>query len=263
MKFFRHQWFAILVCGLMLLYAMQRVLLSTQNINFLPSLILLGSFLIPVVYVAYLYEKLPTWEISFAPVAICFLWGGVVGTLVAGTLEYATLRSLGILSMFGVGLIEETAKLIFPVGFHLEGRYRSESTGIILGTACAMGFAALETMGYSFVAILRSNGNITTLDSVLFARGLFSPAGHAAWTGFVCAVLWRERERAGRAIVTRKVIWAFITAVVLHALWDIFQSLRGATFISFLSIEILSLAVALISLNLLNLRVEECIRNPN
>ena len=30
-------------------------------------------------------------------------------------------------SLFGVGLIEEAAKLIFPIGFYLAGRNRSES----------------------------------------------------------------------------------------------------------------------------------------
>ena len=262
MNFLQHKWFQILVSGLVLLYAIQRVLIATQNINFVPSLILLGSFLVPVVFVTYLNEKLPNRDFPFAPIAICFLWGGVVGTLVAGSLEYATLRSMSITSIFGVGLIEETAKLIFPVGFYLAGRNRSEANGIVLGTACAMGFAALETMGYSFVALLHYKGNLTALDTVLFARGLFAPAGHAAWTGLVCAVLWRERERAGRAVINRKVIGAFLTAVTLHALWDIFQSLRGRTVISALILELLSLLVAFISIGLLDRRVKESLPKP-
>ncbi len=261
MNFWRHNWFQILVSGLVLLYAIQRVLIATKNINFVPSLILLGSFLIPVVYVTYLYEKLPNWDFAFAPIATCFLWGGVVGTLVAGSIEYATLRSMGLGTLFGVGAIEEAAKLIFPIGFYLIGRNRSEANGIVLGTACAMGFAALETMGYSFTALLRYR-NIAALDTVLFARGLFAPAGHAAWTGLVCAVLWRERVLAGRAVINRKVVAAFITAVVLHTAWDTFQLLQGSTLISAIGLELMSLLVALTSLHLLNLRVRESIHQP-
>jgi protease PrsW len=52
-----------------------------------------------------------------------------------------------------------------------------------------MGFAALETMGYGFVTLLASRGNLALLEEALLARGLASPAGHAAWTGLVCAVL--------------------------------------------------------------------------
>lgn len=77
-----------------------------------------------------------------------------------------------------------------------------------------------------------------------------SPAGHAAWTGLVCAVLWRERLKAGRAVLNWRVVAAFLTEVVLHALWDAFNSLQGA-------IALLGLGVALASLILLVGRVRE------
>ena len=115
-------------------------------------------------------------------------------------------------------------------------------------------------MGYGFVTLLQSRGNLGALDGVLLARGLLSPAGHAAWTGLICAVLWRERLRAGRVTFNRKVVGAFVTAVVLHALWDTFNSLRGPTFSAFISIEGLSLLVALVSLVLLLLRIREARR---
>ncbi len=257
MGFIKRKWFQIFLSGLFLLYAMEKTLIATNNLNFVPSVILLGSFLIPITFVTYLYETLPNWEVSLPAMAICFLWGGAVGTLVAGTLEYNVLETLGFLPMLGVGLIEESAKLIFPLGFYLKGRLRSEATGILLGTASAMGFAALETMGYAFVTLLRSQGNLLVLDGVLFARGLLSPAGHAAWTGLVCAVLWREREKAGRAVLNWQILGAFLTAVLLHALWDIFNSFRGATFIAFFNLELLSLLVAYTSINLLNRRIIE------
>jgi len=180
------------------------------------------------------------------------------------SLEYDLLRNLGVLALVGVGLIEEGAKLIFPLIFYFLGRYRSEGAGIVLGVATAMGFAALETMGYGFMALLQSQGNLVALDEVLLARGLTSPAGHAAWTGLVCAVLWRERRRAGRAVVNAKVIGAFANAVVLHTLWDTFNLLRGATLLESVSLELLSLLIAIVSLTLLIRRVREASREaPN
>lgn len=180
--------------------------------------------------------------------------------MVAGTLEYDVLRSLGLFSLLGVGVIEEGAKLLFPLIFYFIGRYRSEAAGIVLGVATAMGFAALETMGYGFVTLLQSRGNLGALDEILLVRGLMSPAGHAAWTGLICAVLWRERQRAGHITVNVRVLVAFITAAVLHAFWDTFNSLKGPTLISFLSIELLSLLVALASLVLLIRRIREADR---
>jgi RsiW-degrading membrane proteinase PrsW (M82 family) len=257
MGFIKRRWFQIFISGLVLLYVVEKAVITTNNPNFIPSVILLGSFLVPVTFITYLYENLPNWEGSLPPMAICFLWGGVVGTVVAGNLEYDVLKALGFLPMLGVGLIEESAKLIFPLAYYLQGRHRSLATGILLGTASGMGFAALETMGYSFVSLLESKGNLVVLDGVLLARGLLSPAGHAAWTGLVCAVLWRERAKAGHTVFNWQVVKAFLTAVLLHALWDIFNSIGRATFIEFFILEVLSLLVAYTSIRLLNKRVRE------
>src|SRR5215213_3803120 len=259
-RFWRRHWFQIFISGLVLLFLVERTLVATGNPNFVPSAILLGAFLVPVTFTTYLYERLPNWDVPLPPLAVCFIWGGVLGTVVAGTLEYDVMRSLGILPKLGLGVIEEGAKLILPLVFYFLGRYRSEAAGIVLGVTTAAGFAALETMGYGFVSLLASKGNLGVLDEVLLFRGLMSPAGHAAWTGLVCAVLWRERVKAGHAVLDWRVGGAFLSVVVLHALWDTFVSVRSATFVGFLSVELVSLLIALLSLVLLIRRVREARR---
>ena len=246
-----------MVSGLVLLFLVERTLVATSSLNYVPSLILLGAFLVPVTFVTYLYERLPSWDVSLPALAVCFLWGGVLGTVVAGTLEYDVARALGFLPKLAIGLIEESAKLIVPLIFYFVWRYRSEAAGIVLGVATAAGFAALETMGYGFVSLLASRGNLGVLDEVLLVRGLSSPAGHMSWTGLVCAVLWRERLKAGHATLNWRVLSAFLVAVILHALWDTFASVRSTTFVEFLGVLFLSLMVALISLVLLIRRVRE------
>ena len=246
-----------MVSGLVLLFLVERTLVATSSLNYVPSLILLGAFLVPVTFVTYLYERLPSWDVSLPALAVCFLWGGVLGTVVAGTLEYDVARALGFLPKLAIGLIEESAKLIVPLIFYFVWRYRSEAAGIVLGVATAAGFAALETMGYGFVSLLASSGNLGVLDEVLLVRGLSSPAGHMSWTGLVCAVLWRERLKAGHATLNWRVLSAFLVAVILHALWDTFASVRSTTFVEFLGVAFLSLLLALISLVLLIRRVRE------
>jgi RsiW-degrading membrane proteinase PrsW (M82 family) len=255
----RRRWLQIFVSGLILLYLVELMLVTTSNPIYVPS-ILLGAFLVPVTFVAYLYERLPSWDVSLQALAVCFLWGGVLGTVVAGALEYEVARVLGFLPKLLIGLIEESAKLIVPLIFYFVGRYRSEAAGIVLGVATAAGFASLETMGYGFVSLVSSKGNLGVLDEVLLVRGLTSPAGHMAWTGLVCAVLWRERLKVGHATLNWRVLGAFLTAVVLHVLWDTFASLRSATFVEFLGVTMLSLLVALVSLVLLLRRVREARR---
>ena len=78
--------------------------------------------------------------------------------------------------------------------------------------------------------------------------------------GLVCAVLWRERLRAGHAIFNWRVGGAFATAVILHSLWDTFASMKSATFVGFVGIELASLLIALISLTLLIRRGREARR---
>jgi len=243
-----------------LLFLVERTLVATGDPNYIPSAILLGAFLVPVTFTTYLYERLPDWEVPLPAIAICLVWGGVLGTVVAGSLEYDVMKSLGFLPKLGIGVIEEGAKLILPLVFYFLGRYRSEAAGIVLGVTTAMGFAALETMGYGFTSLLLSKGNLGVLDGVLLVRGLMSPAGHAAWTGLVCAVLWRERLKAGHATFNWRVGGAFLTAVVLHALWDTFASIRSATFVGSVGIHLVSLLVALVSLTLLIRRVREASR---
>jgi protease PrsW len=260
MNLLRGHWFQIFVSGLVLLFLVERTLVATGDPNYVPSAILLGAFLVPVTFTTYLYERLPNWDVPLPPVAICFIWGGVLGTVVAGTLEYDVMKTLGFLPKLGIGVIEEGAKLILPLVFYFMGRYRSEAAGIVLGVATAMGFAALETMGYGFTSLLASKGNLGVLDEVLLVRGLTSPAGHAAWTGLVCAVLWRERVKAGHAIFNWRVGGAFATAVILHALWDTFAGMKSATFAGFLSIQLVTLLIAIISLTLLIRRVREARR---
>jgi protease PrsW len=131
------------------------------------------------------YERLPDWKLPLSALAICFPWEGLLGTVVAGNLEYDVVKTLGFLPKLVTGLIKETAKLIVPLVLYFVGRYRSEVAGIVLGVATAAGFAGLETMAYGFASLLSSKGNLGVLDQVLLVCGLTSPAGHLSWTRLV------------------------------------------------------------------------------
>jgi protease PrsW len=263
LDFVKRSWFQTFVSGLVLFYMVQQVLMGTQNPNFVPTLLLLGAFLTPVAFVTYVYERQPVGRVPLPIVAVCFFWGGAVGTVLAGLLEFETLRRLGPLALLGVGLIEEAAKLVFPLAIFLQGRYRLESEGLLFGVAAGMGFAALETMGYGLVALLGSQGNITMVDTTLLVRGIMAPAGHAAWTGLVCAVAWRERQRAGHVVLNGAVLSAFVVAILLHVLWDALLSISGVAprfpLIELIA-QLLGLAVALTSLSLLIRRLREARR---
>ncbi len=256
MKFMR-PWLQILVIGVLLFAGTQQVLSITGNPNVFPTVVLLGSFVVPTAFIAYFYEHVRHHEISMPVLTACFIVGGVIGLIAAGFLEYGTLTSLSIPTLFGVGFIEESVKLIFPVAMYIGWRYRHEADGLLFGIAAGMGFAALETMGYALVSFIQSQGDTGVLYQVLIVRGFLSPAGHAAWTGFVCAVLWRERERRGHVVINGKVIGAFLLAIILHALWDIVNVIGGATSLHFIWVILGNIAVAAVSLTLVIRRYRE------
>ena len=249
MKFFK-PWLQILIIGIVLFIGTEQALRITGNLNFFPTVLLVGAFTVPIAFIAYFYEHVRHREISPVLLTTCFIVGGAIGLIAAGFLEYGTLRNFSIFSLVGIGLIEEAVKLIFPVAMYISWSYRHEADGLLFGIAAGMGFAALETMGYGLVTFFESAGDIATLEQVLLLRGFLSPAGHAAWTGFLCAVLWRERERHGRVTVNWQVIGAFILAVVLHTLWNTVNSLSSETPAQFAVMVIANLLLAGFSLTL-------------
>jgi RsiW-degrading membrane proteinase PrsW (M82 family) len=265
LHFVRHTWFLVLSVGLAVFLAMEAVLVVTDNINLLPTVILLGATLVPVAFVTYVYQRTQVKDIPMATIAVTVFLGGAIGLILAGLLEYATLRELGFLQLLGVSTIEESAKLVIPVALYLRGRYRSEADGLLFGVASGMGFAAMESMGYGLVAFLQSQGSIGALQLTLLVRALFAPVGHAAWTGLVCAIVWRERQRSGRNALNWAVVGAFLVAVLLHTAWNTMASLTDHTSIGWVGIEFIGLIiVGLGSLIILIRRMREAgLRHPS
>ncbi|MEV6492103.1 PrsW family intramembrane metalloprotease [Actinoplanes sp. NPDC051633] len=222
----RLAWLGVLVVGLVLYFVVLRTLVRTQNPNFVPALILLGATVMPLAFLAFAQARTGCWQVPVSALLVAAFFGGVIGTVVAGTLEYDTLRGLGALPMVLVALIEESAKLIVPVIllFVVLARHqrRLPSDGLVIGVASGMGFAALETMGYAFTTLLASKGNIGAVEETLFIRGLTAPAGHTAWTGLTAGALWAF---IASPVFKRFLEFAatFAGAVILHTLWDTFS----------------------------------------
>ena len=191
----RHAWFGVLVVGAVLFAGVERTLVATQNPNLVPAAILLGAAVVPAAFVAFISGRRLPYTVSGAVIGASAFFGGMIGLIVAGTLEFDAQHDLGGLPMIGVGLIEETSKLLVPLALLIPlrlipmGRHRSAADGLLLGVACGAGFAALETMGYGFSTLLASKGSITDTVDTLLLRGFLSPAGHMAWTGITAAAL--------------------------------------------------------------------------
>jgi protease PrsW len=240
----RWAWVAVLAGGAALFVALEQTLVQTQNPNYVPALLLVGALTVPAAFVSYVYGRSPLWTVSAGVLGVAGLAGGALGVIVAGLLEYDTLRTYGVLTTMGVGVIEEAAKLLVPLVLLITlRRHRTEADGLLIGVTVGAAFAALETMGYAFVVLLGSNGNVGLVQELLLERGLLSPAGHMAWTGLACAALYRAwgQWREGRAGLVFPVVFAVV--VVLHGLWDGLATLPAYIVVGLVSLALLAAEV--------------------
>ncbi|MFI2200845.1 PrsW family intramembrane metalloprotease [Streptomyces sp. NPDC020192] len=193
---------------------------ETRDSTLLPTLILLGSFLVPVVFVLWAYERHGR-DLGVSAILGCFLAGGTLGVLGAAPTESHLLRpSLG--TFLGVGLIEEAAKLATLV-FVLRSQpgIRGTRAGLVLGAAVGFGFAALESAGYAFNAAASTAGvSLRALLETEILRGVLAPFGHGLWTAITGAALLSRRRLSGRFRVTAPIAGTCLGVCLLHTLWD-------------------------------------------
>ena len=119
----RLSWLWVLLAGIGAYLLLLRTLVVTQNPNFLPSLILFGSMVVPATVLTFATTGgRRRIRVNAGTVAFTAIAGGILGTVAAGTLEYDTLRALDMLPMIMVALIEETSKIVVPTAVFLINR---------------------------------------------------------------------------------------------------------------------------------------------
>jgi RsiW-degrading membrane proteinase PrsW (M82 family) len=179
----RHSWLAVLVVGTALFVVEERTLVGTQNPNLVPSVILLGATIVPLTFLAFVYGRRLPYTVPGPAVATSAFLGGVIGTIVAATLEFDVLRDLGGLPMFFVGLIEETSKLLIPLVLLLRGFLSPAGHMAWTGIAAAALYAAAETRTRG--AVLRFVGAFI---GAVVLHTVWDSAGTLVVTAVVAAV---------------------------------------------------------------------------
>jgi protease PrsW len=214
------------------------------------GLLLVGSFLVPVVYVEYLDELDLFSGVRRSFLLTIGLVTAVVAIPMALVVEELSHAGTGaLLPAMLTGLIEEAAKLVLVWWFLGRMAYRFELDGVIIGAAAGMGFGAFETLAYGVKAL--AQGGTSDLVATLAARMVLSPLGHGTWTAAICAVIWREWFSGQRRLDLR-VLTAYLVSSGLHAAWDL-QPWRGFVGLVWL------LAVGWVGVLVLGVRVREAL----
>ncbi|MHB1417263.1 MAG: PrsW family intramembrane metalloprotease [Chloroflexota bacterium] len=243
-------WWHVLLTALVFYLVGIVILFVTGNPILFPTVVLIGSFMVPASYVTFFYDHRHLSKLSMPTTAKTFLYGGLLGVFAASILEPLFIHgSLTFANAFGVGVIEEFAKIIGILVIARRLRHDSELDGIILGAAAGMGFAALESTGYAFTVFL-SSGSLTSDVIVTLLRGVLSPVGHGTWTAILAGVMFRES--VGRRFrITGSVILAYVTVVVLHGLWDGLPGVISALFAPGLDVFVAQMVIGLLGLAVL------------
>jgi len=81
LRFVNQRWFQLFAGGTLLFFGAEQTLKFTGNINFVPTVILLGAFVVPVAFVAFFYgqertlDKVVHAEAPLSTVGACLFAG--------------------------------------------------------------------------------------------------------------------------------------------------------------------------------------------
>lgn len=219
-------WWKTLLAGLGVWVITIIVTAVTKNSNLIPTLILIGSFLVPFCVVLFVLERV-TGTISTLQLILAFFVGGIFGVLGASLLE-AELKQ-GVWVYILVGLIEEFVKAVLVVIFGWRAAPKTAAQGALLGATIGAGFAAFESAGYAFNAAITTQGiDLVSLLETEVVRAILAPVGHVLWTAIIGAVIFGSARLRPRFRWSWWILLAYGIAALLHALWDSSSEIASA-----------------------------------
>jgi len=234
------RWWAVLMIGLALWIAAVGSVFLTGDIIVLPTVLLLGSFLVPATAVVWYLDHDPSPALSPRRIMTAFLIAGVLGIVAASLLEFWLVYGPGLRGNLKVGLIEEFVKGASIVLLALGLRSYTTRDGMVLGAAVGFGFAALESTGYALASLFVVQGQHLTLSlsSVVFTelvRGVLAPFGHGLWSAILGGVIFHA-ARKGHLRPSWSVLVAYLGVSLLHGAFDVFGSITGYVVISIIGL---------------------------
>jgi RsiW-degrading membrane proteinase PrsW (M82 family) len=234
-------WWGVGLAGLVLWLATVGATFLTGNLILLPSIVLLGSFLVPVTAVVWYLDHDPSPALSPQRIVTAFVVAGVLGILVASLVEFLFVYGPGPIGFLKVGLIEEFVKGAAIVLVAWGIRSFATRDGIVLGATVGFGFGALESSGYALASLFVVQGQHLTLSltSVIFTelvRGVLAPFGHGLWTAILGGVIFHAASRKGHLRLTWSIVVAYLGVALLHAAFDYFGSITTYIIVSIIGV---------------------------
>ena len=230
LKVGRRLWLWLLLGGTVVWIVAAVITGITRDAILAPTVILVGSFLVPVSMVAFALSRVGG-ALEAGAGLLGFVIAGTLGVALSAVAEIYLLPSAAG-TFAGVGLIEELTKGAVVVAVAQFVPTRDPRRGMILGATVGAGFASFESAGYALSAVIGHSDDhpIQRILQTEAFRAILAPFGHITWTALLGGALFAAAAASGAFRLRRVVIWTLIGIVLLHGLWD--ASYGGAIMIT-------------------------------
>ncbi|WP_128543200.1 PrsW family glutamic-type intramembrane protease [Larkinella soli] len=193
------------------------------NVIVIPGLLFVGAFAMPFACLIFFWEMNAPQNVSLYQTVKLLFTGGILSILIS----LVFFSNAGFLSSWlgasSAGIVEESGKLLTVLALMRNKRkYPWILNGMLFGAAVGTGFAAFDSAGYAFVALL-GHGSIDDALSSIVLRGILSPFAHVIWTAITAAAVWRLRKFGAfrwELLQEKAFVRLFLVVVLMHMLWN-------------------------------------------
>ena len=208
----------------LLAYIVTRIgYINYGNLNFLPAMIMLGAFAVPISILIFFFEINLFRNIPFYKVIKYFILGGALSLILAiFYFDIITVNELDYKGALMVGVIEEVAKAVIVAVFLFKSKKSNYIlNGLLIGAAVGAGFAAFETAGY--ILKFGLTGGDASMLQIVKLRGFLAPGGHVAWAAIEGAALMYVKgfdKLDKQHLNDKRFLLICLIPIVLHGVWD-------------------------------------------
>ena len=213
-------WKLLLVVGAAVWIVAAVVTELTDDNILVPTVIIVGSFMVPVTVAAFALSREREGYLTTEEVLLGFLAAGTLGVVATALLEvYLLPAAAG--TFIAVGFIEEVGKGAVLLAVAHQVHHREPRDGMVLGAVVGAGFAAFESAGYALQTLLDNldHRTVVAILEIEAFRAVLAPFGHITWTALIGGALFAS-SRGGRFHVSRGLVLTILGVIALHALWD-------------------------------------------
>lgn len=216
----RRLWVWLLLAGAVIWLGAAVITELTRDTILVPTVILVGSFLVPVAMVSLALGRAGE-GLTAQALLLGFVAAGTLGVVLSALIEtYVLPSAYG--TFVGIGLIEELCKGAVIVGVGGLVATRAPRAGMVLGATVGAGFASFESAGYALTAVIghAHDHPIRRIIETEAFRAVLAPFGHITWTALFGGALFAAASASGSFRVRPVVLWTLAGIVTLHAAWD-------------------------------------------